>query len=62
MVKKKKSPVKSAIKFGFLGAFIGLALTLFWPSLHPLTIIGNTLIGYAAGFILNFLKQLVKRK
>jgi len=60
MVKKKISNVRAALKFGFLGAFILLCFTLFWPSIYFVTITVNTLIGYVGAFIINLIFRTIK--
>jgi putative flippase GtrA len=62
MAKKVISKTRAAGKFGFLGAFIGLGITLFWPSIYPTTLIVNTVIGYCSGFIINYFFRMVRGK
>jgi putative flippase GtrA len=62
MAKKEISRFRAAGKFGFLGAVIGLGITLFWPSIHPTTLLVNTAIGYCSGFIVNYFFRAAKGK
>jgi putative flippase GtrA len=60
MAQKQISRPRAAAKFGFLGAFIGLGITLFWPSIHPVTLSLNTAIGYVSGFIVNYFFRMAR--
>jgi len=61
MAKKKIKPLTAAIKFGFFGAIVALGFTLFWPSIHPVTITVNTIAGYAIAFVINLIFRVLKR-
>jgi putative flippase GtrA len=61
MVKKvRKSNLKNAIEFGFLGVIVALGFTLFWPAVSWTNMIVNSLIGYVIAFAINFLFRTVK--
>jgi multisubunit Na+/H+ antiporter MnhE subunit len=62
MAKRKISRQRAAAKFGWLGALIALGFTLFWPSIHPTTLIGNSIIGYVVAFIINYFFRMAKGK
>jgi len=58
--KKKKSNLKNATEFGFLGVIVALGFTLFWPAIYWVNIIVNSLIGYAIAFAINFTFRSIK--
>lgn len=60
MRKPKISNPRAAAKFGFLGSFIALLFTLFWPSIYVTTIVINSLIGYVVAFIINLIFRTIK--
>jgi hypothetical protein len=60
MRKKPISNPRAASKFGFLGLFIALLFTLFWPSIYVTTIVLNSLIGYVVAFIINLIFRTIK--
>ena len=61
MAKKvRKSNLKNATEFGFLGVIVALGFTLFWPAVYWANLIVNSLIGYVIAFSINFLFRTVK--
>jgi putative flippase GtrA len=61
MAKKvRKSNLKNATEFGFLGVIVALGFTLFWPAVYWTNIIVNSLIGYAIAFAINFVFRSIK--
>lgn len=62
MPRKVISRHRAAAKFGFLGSLIALGFTLFWPSIHPTTLILNSILGYIAAFIINYFFRMLKGK
>jgi hypothetical protein len=54
--------LKKAGKFGWLGAFLTLLVTLFWPVSDILQILFNSAIGYAAAFVIRIIKGLFEKK
>lgn len=58
--KKKKSNLKNATEFGFIGVIIALGFTLFWPAIYWVNIVVNSLIGYVIAFAINFAFRSIK--